>query len=299
MALGALRFDRGGKTLSQKSKLRRAKCLMAGIAAVPLVSFATNRATGATTKWWDINDATAGAGGASPAGTWDEGTTSNWSTSSAGSISATTFASGDTAIFSAGTDATGSFIVTVSGTVNPALLEAEEGGTITFTGGTINLTGTGTNIEPGALTTANNFIINSILASPNQIAIVRGSGAGNVVTLGNSNNTFSSGISVSTGNTLKCQVAGVIPSSNTVVVNGGATFDITSSNETIGTFTGGGTVALGTKTLTITTSAGTGFFNGTDITSTSTAGGITIASGIPWGRHFSDGRFAPNVRRCS
>src|ERR1043166_1435161 len=53
-------------------------------------------------KWWDIDGAPPGAGGATPAGNWDITTTANWSTDSTGSSTATTFANNDVAIFSAG-----------------------------------------------------------------------------------------------------------------------------------------------------------------------------------------------------
>src|SRR4051812_31327157 len=68
------------------------------------------------TFWWDINGASSGAGGATPSGTWFSGG-STWSTSSAGDIApgAVTTSIADDAIFSASTNATGSFTVTVNG----------------------------------------------------------------------------------------------------------------------------------------------------------------------------------------
>src|SRR5881227_2278189 len=93
----------------------------------------------ATTKYWDINGATAGAGGATPAGTWDT-TTTNWSTDPNGALAATTWAANDSARFSAGAYATGSYTVTVSGNQSVTQLGVEEGN-ITFTGGTLTFTG--------------------------------------------------------------------------------------------------------------------------------------------------------------
>src|SRR5437870_13217460 len=81
----------------------------------------------AAVKYWDINGATAGAGGATPSGTWDTGTTANWTTDSTGSSAATTWASANTAIFSAGTDATGLFTVTLVGTETIDGFSANEG----------------------------------------------------------------------------------------------------------------------------------------------------------------------------
>ena len=89
----------------------------------------------AAVKHWDINGATAGAGGATPAGTWNTAT-ANWTTDSTGSSAATTWAAGDSAVFSAGTDASGAFTVTVSATQTGVGLGIEEG-TVSIAGGTI------------------------------------------------------------------------------------------------------------------------------------------------------------------
>jgi autotransporter-associated beta strand protein len=88
-----------------------------------------------TTFNWDLNGATTGAG-TTPSGIWDT-TTSNWNTTSTGSGATTTFVSGGNARFSAGTDATGSYTVTVSGTQNVSGITVQDG-TPTFSGGTIN-----------------------------------------------------------------------------------------------------------------------------------------------------------------
>src|SRR5262245_43596032 len=85
----------------------------------------------AATTYWDINGATAGAGGATPTGTWDTGTTANWTTDSTGASATTTWSANDSAFFSAGTDASGSFTVTIpSLTTNAAAGVTVEEGTI-------------------------------------------------------------------------------------------------------------------------------------------------------------------------
>src|SRR5262250_808584 len=82
-------------------------------------------------KYWDTNGATAGAGGTTPSATWDTGSTANWTTDSTGSSVPTTWTAGDIAVFSAGSDATGSFTITVpSGTTNSVLSITNEEGTI-------------------------------------------------------------------------------------------------------------------------------------------------------------------------
>ena len=93
----------------------------------------------AQTLYWDIDGKTAGAGGTAPADTWSTtgGSNKNWTTSSGGTASTTWWSSGANAIFSAGTNATGSYTVTVSGTQNVSGITVQEGNP-TLTGGTIN-----------------------------------------------------------------------------------------------------------------------------------------------------------------
>ena len=87
---------------------------------------------------WDINGTTPGAGGATPSGTWD-GATANWSADAAGASATTTWGADNVAVFSAGTDATGSYTITVSGTQGARGLWLQDG-SVTLSGGTINLT---------------------------------------------------------------------------------------------------------------------------------------------------------------
>jgi autotransporter-associated beta strand protein len=96
-------------------------------------------------RYWDRTDGIDGAG-AAPAGAWDAAT-ANWNLNANGSGANTVWDTNDTAVFSAGTDATGAY--TVSGTQAAAGLVVEEG-TVTLSG-TIT---TGTNalsIGSGAL----------------------------------------------------------------------------------------------------------------------------------------------------
>jgi fibronectin-binding autotransporter adhesin len=89
--------------------------------------------------WWDSDGATAGAGGATPTGTW--GSDSFWSTSADGDVATAGWTQGRAATFSAGTDATGAYTVTVSGTQDIGGLTFEEGD-VTLSGGTaLRMTG--------------------------------------------------------------------------------------------------------------------------------------------------------------
>ncbi len=95
-------------------------------------------------KYWDNNGATAGAGGTAPTGTWDVATSTKWNTDPAGTNTTTTFDAGDIAVFSAGTDATGSYTITVSGSPAPSA--------VTNKNGTVSLAGTALNIGTNTIT---------------------------------------------------------------------------------------------------------------------------------------------------
>ena len=96
--------------------------------------------------YWDANGATAGAGGATPTGTW--GTDNFWTTSSAGTLATIAWTAGETVVFSAGTDATGTFTVNVNGTQSAGGILVEEG-LLSLSGGTISLS-SGASVQVGA-----------------------------------------------------------------------------------------------------------------------------------------------------
>lgn len=89
--------------------------------------------------YWDRNGATAGAG-SSPSGTWDQ-SSSNWSSDPNGAATPGLWGT-QTAIFSAGSDATNAYTVTVGGTVAVNNLVVRQG-TVTFSGGQLNFIGFG------------------------------------------------------------------------------------------------------------------------------------------------------------
>src|ERR1035441_2027985 len=117
---------------------------LTAIFSIPLSGFATQ-----TFKWWDINGTTAGCGGTSPSGTWGTAA-ANWATGSGNGTTATAVWNNTSpelldARFSAGTDGTGAFTVTVGGT-SLAQFGVEEGSpTFVGSGGTGSLTFVGTN----------------------------------------------------------------------------------------------------------------------------------------------------------
>jgi autotransporter-associated beta strand protein len=64
--------------------------------------------------YWDLNGVTAGAGGITPSGIWNSSNT-YWNSSTDGTGSAAAWTAGNTAIFAAGSDTTGSYTVDVVG----------------------------------------------------------------------------------------------------------------------------------------------------------------------------------------
>src|ERR1051325_8830361 len=91
--------------------------------------------------YWDLNGANLGAGTA-PSGTWNT-TSTNWTADPNGGVDTGPWAAGTNAIFSAGSDATGSYTITVSSTQTVNNLYVQSG-TVTFSGGQLNFTGSGT-----------------------------------------------------------------------------------------------------------------------------------------------------------
>ncbi len=88
--------------------------------------------------YWDINGTAAGAGGTAPAGIWDAANT-YWNGASDGTGTTSAWVPGHTAVFAAGTDATGTYIVTVDGTQQIGGLEFARGN-VTLSGGTLQMT---------------------------------------------------------------------------------------------------------------------------------------------------------------
>lgn len=189
----------------------------------------------AATLNWDVNADVAGSGNAG--GTWDSGITSNWSSAATGDVATTTFTDGDIAVFSAGTDGTGSWTVNVTGLVQAGGITFEEDGSKTINGGTIGLAAN-TTISAAGRGNGNNYNINSLLNGAGNLTIAAngdtsdsGGGIGGNVTLGNSANNFTGNVTITSG-----------------VVNfsdNGAFGDLT--NDIV--IQGGGIVATGNRTL--------------------------------------------------
>jgi autotransporter-associated beta strand protein len=103
---------------------------------------------GSTTDlYWDSNGAIAGAG-ATPTGTWD-GALTSWSTVFDGTAATGIWTAGRNAIFSAGSDASGAFTVTVTGTQTAGNILVEEGA-VTLATGTASIGAGNVTVNPGA-----------------------------------------------------------------------------------------------------------------------------------------------------
>src|SRR3954452_534914 len=112
--------------------------LLKSIVAACVLIGATWSPARAVTNYWDIDTIDqAGAGGATPSGTWDAGTTANWNTNSDGTGIPTLWTAGDSAVFAAGSDATGAYTVSLAANQTLGALTVEEG-TITQSGNAID-----------------------------------------------------------------------------------------------------------------------------------------------------------------
>ena len=112
-------------------KRRLCRCM----AAFGLMTTMIPDVTRAATVFWDLNGDAAGAGGVTATGTWNTADT-RWNALADGSGAVSAWTAGDIAAFSAGTDATGAFTVTVDGTQDIGGLLFEEG-VVTLSGGTL------------------------------------------------------------------------------------------------------------------------------------------------------------------
>jgi len=109
--------------------------IAAFVAATAVISLPARSAI----VYWDLDGTTAGAGGgATPTGVWDA-TSTFWNPAADGTGITAAWQSGDTAVFSAGTTATGSYLINIAGTQDIGGLTFKDG-IASLSGGTLNLT---------------------------------------------------------------------------------------------------------------------------------------------------------------
>jgi autotransporter-associated beta strand protein len=140
--------------------------------------------------------------------------TLNWTTDSTGASATIDWSPGQTAIFSAGSDATGNYAVTLSGTQSAGGVTFEEG-TVTLTGGQLDLTGTGTiTTATGTLQTISSVVGGSMLTK---------AGADRLLLTGA--NVYTGGTNINVG-TLQFANPTAMPVSGAVAVATGATLSV-------------------------------------------------------------------------
>ena len=168
--------------------------------------------------YWDVDTISqAGAGGATPSGTWDVGITPNWNINADGSGVPGVWTDFSDAVFAAGTDATGSYTVTLAGTVNANSIAVEEGN-VTVTGGTsLDLGGTaGIDVATGT-----SLAVGAVMGGFSQIAK---NGAGRLDLT--AANTFG-GMSINAGTVRVNDNLALGAASSGVVLNDGITLSAT------------------------------------------------------------------------
>ena len=221
-----------------------------------------------TTVYWDTNGATAGAGGATPSGTWNTSGATNWNAVAAGTGAVANWVSGNDAVFSAGTDATGAYTITLGAAMNVGNLTFQQG-TALITGSTLTFNrvgGSTVNVASGL-----NAQIASAIAGT--VSLTK-TGTGTLLI--NAANTLSGGTIVNAG-TLAIdgnQVNNRLPASAVVTVNNGGTFEIRGVNAQSSSAPALFTVNTG-GTLNIVSGAST--YGGTD--SHAHLGNLTLAGG--------------------
>lgn len=192
--------------------------------------------------YWDLNGATTGAGGTSPSDVWDS-LNAFWNPLSNGTGTVAAWNSGDTAVFSAGTDATGTYTVTVSGTQGIGGLRFEDG-TVTLAGGTLQLTSPSI-IEVGSGLTAT---ISSILDGSFSLTKT---GGGILDLQGDSTATLLGSLSV-TGGTLTLSGNGSLGGVSGVTLGNRATLVLDNTATNLGDRLSGGSFASNGGTLNFT-----------------------------------------------
>ena len=219
------------------------------IASLMIFASGVSTRVEAADAYWDVNGAGEGGSESDVApGTW--GTDNFWTSDANGALAPTlAWVADDTAVFSAGTDVSGTYSVSVSGTQSASGVRFEEG-TVTLTGGTVNLANAGTvNVINGLTATVNSVIGGAVGLTK--------SGEGTLV-LGGAN-TYSGNTMLATNasatplNVLRLGASEVIPNGSIVQILGtNSGFELNGQTETVKSISGGGTgsrIDIGTGTL--------------------------------------------------
>ena len=219
----------------------------------------------AGTVYWDTNYTNPGSG--NNGGSWDA---VNWNTDATGVATPALWVDGDRAIFSAGTDGTGSWTVNLDSTVSTPSITFKDAtgdnsktiagtGTINIGGGVIDSSAFGTG---DAGNNGRDVNMNVVLAGSGGLTIAAhgnatansGGGGGSEFRLGAAN-TFSGGLSITSGLVSFNTDANLGDISNVITLNGGGILCTGSSHSTVRDIkvgASGGTIrTYGSTTLTL------------------------------------------------
>lgn len=191
----------------------------------------------AQTAYWDTNGATAGSGNLG--GNWLD---ARWTTDADGAVQTGIWTNGDSAVFSAGTDGVGTWTVNLVGTISTPSIRFAQTGTKTIAGGTINIGGgsinsTALGFAPG---NGDDINLNTVLEGAGGLTIAAhgdatsnsGGGGGAELRLG-ANNTFSGGLTVTSGLVSWNTDANLGDISNIITLNGGGILSTGASHSTV------------------------------------------------------------------
>ena len=180
---------------------------------------------------FDVDGTTAGAG--NPSGSYNF-SDALWSSSAGGTATTAVFTSGETMTFSAGTDATGTFLVNVDATASVNGITVQEGNVTLASGaGDLTLIGNSVSVATGATLNISEPLLGSVGLAK--------SGAGTLTLSAANSHTGPTQIS---DGTLRAGNAGALGgATNTLTLFAGGTLDLNGNSVTAGAFSGaGGTV---------------------------------------------------------
>ncbi|MCC7375311.1 MAG: autotransporter-associated beta strand repeat-containing protein, partial [Verrucomicrobiales bacterium] len=208
---------------------------------------------GQTTVYWDVNGTTAGAGGATPGGTWKTsgGANQNWG-NAAGTAVTDNWTNGDIAVFSAGSDATGSFTVTLASAPTADSVVIEQGD-ITFASSTLTLIGSTPSID---VATGSSATFDSKLLGANGLV----KDGGGLLVLNNTGNNYTGTTLVNAGTLQIGSGANILPTATDLVIAGGnVDFVSSASTHTVNSLSGAGSLDFGDNTFRVIGTSNTTF----------------------------------------
>lgn len=184
--------------------------------------------------YWDLNGATAGAGGGgSPAGAWDA-TSTHWTTASAGDGPAVAWSAGGDAVFAAGDQAVGAYTVSLSGTPQATSLTVRSG-LVTLSGGALELV----NEARLSVQESASLTVQSVLSGT---AGLKTEGTGDLTLAGGNNYSGPTRLA----GLVRIQGGNALPDGSPVEVAGTLTLE---ADETLGELSGAGIIDLTDRTL--------------------------------------------------